>query len=300
MDTQALNLMVYRHSAFYSPILAGIARGFFAREGFAPTYAVMPAGRDVGEMLASGEIHVSQASVSTSWSWLDRGEAPPFALFATLNRRDGFLIAARRKRRDFRWGDLLEGGFMFAHGGQPQAMLAYALHLRGVDIAQVKGIDRGGPAEAMAAFAGGEGDYFHEQGPYPQQLAALGHASIVASTGEVIGPVAFSGLAATPAWLERPQATDFMRAFGAAREWTQRAQPQDVAAAVQSYFPRTPVSVLSQSIDFYQRLGCWAGSLGIPRPEYETTLDVFEHSGLISARHSYDRVVSLLAAEKDN
>ncbi len=29
-----LNLMVYRHSVFYSPLLAGIAGGFFAAEGF--------------------------------------------------------------------------------------------------------------------------------------------------------------------------------------------------------------------------------------------------------------------------
>jgi hypothetical protein len=37
-----LNLMVYRHSAFYSPILSAIAGGFLAHEGFEPTYAVMP------------------------------------------------------------------------------------------------------------------------------------------------------------------------------------------------------------------------------------------------------------------
>jgi len=296
MAIRPLNLMVYRHSAFYSPILAGIARGFFSREGFAPTYTVMPAGRDVGEMLASGEIHVSQASVSTSWSWLDRGMPPPFTLFATLNRRDGFLIAARDEARAFRWEDLLEGGFLFAHGGQPQAMLAYALHLKGVDIGKVRGIDRGGPAEAMAAFAAGEGDYFHEQGPYPQQLEAHGHARIVASTGEAIGPVAFSGLATTPAWLARPEAKDFMRAFGAARDWTHGAPPQEVAAAVQAYFPQILSTALADAIARYQRLGCWAGPLEIPQSEYETTLDVFEHSGLVSRRHGYDQVVTRFGA----
>jgi hypothetical protein len=37
-----LNLMVYRHSAFYSPILSAIAGGFLAHEGFELTYTVMP------------------------------------------------------------------------------------------------------------------------------------------------------------------------------------------------------------------------------------------------------------------
>jgi NitT/TauT family transport system substrate-binding protein len=289
-----LNLMVYRHSAFYSPILAGIAGGFFAREGFTPSYTVMPPGRDVGAMLASGEIQVSQASVSTSWSWLDRGTPPPFTIFATLNRRDGFCIAARRPDPDFRWKKLLKGGFVYAHGGQPQAMLAYALHLKGIDLAHTRGLDRGGPAESMAAFAAGEGDWFHEQAPYPQQLEAEGKAAVVASTGEVIGPVAFSALAATPAWLARPEAAGFVEAFRAAREWTHRAPAAEVAETVRDYFPKIGSGALACSIGFYQKLGCWDGPLGISRPEYETTLDVFGHSGLIAHRHAYEQVVSPL------
>jgi len=89
-----LNLMVYRHSAFYSPILSAIAGGFLAHEGFEPSYTVMPPGRSVGEMIAAGEIQVSQTAVSGSWAYLERGETPPFAHFAQINQRDGFLIAS--------------------------------------------------------------------------------------------------------------------------------------------------------------------------------------------------------------
>lgn len=289
-----LNLMVYRHSAFYSPILAGIARSFFAREGFAPTYTLMPAGRDVGSMLSSGEIHVSQASVSTSWGLLEKAEAPAFTLFAHLNRRDGFLIAARKPDPAFRWAKLLEGRFMFAHGGQPQAMLAYALHNKGVDLAAVSGLDRGDPEKAMAAFAAGEGEYFHEQAPYPQQLEADGKAHIVASVGEVIGPVAFSTLAATPAWLAKPEAAGFLRAYREARSWVNSTAPDEVAAAEQSFFPAIRREALARSIAYYQQLGCWSGNLEIPRNEYETILDVFMHSQLITRRHPYERVISPL------
>jgi NitT/TauT family transport system substrate-binding protein len=287
----ALKLMVYRHSAFYSPLLAGIGAGFFARAGFAPTYTVMPADRSVGAMLASGEIHVSQAAVSSAWPYLDRGEAPPFVIFANLNRRDGFLIAARRPDPAFRWDKLATGRFMFAHGGQPQAMLSYALHLQGVDLGRISGIDAGGPDAAMAAFAAGEGDYFHEQAPYPQQLEADGHAHIVASVGEVIGPVAFSSLAATPAWLMRPEAKTFLRAYRAARAWTHTALASEVAAAVQSYFPDIRAAALANAIAYYQKLGCWGGGLPIERSEYETALDVFAHSGLVAQRHDYEKVV---------
>lgn len=286
-----LNLMVYRHSAFYSPLLAGIGGGFFAREGFAPSYTVMPAGRSVGDMLACGEIQVSQSAVSTAWPYLDRGETPPFAIFATLNRRDGFLIAARRPDPDFRWDKLATGRFMFAHGGQPQAMLAWALHRKGIDLGRIDGIDAGGPDTAMAAFAAGAGDWFHEQGPYPQQLECEGHAHIVASVGEVIGPVAFSSLAATPAWLAQPEAQRFVRAYGRSRQWTHGAPPPDVAAAVQTFFPDIHTDALVRAIAYYQKLGCWGGGLPIERGEYETALDVFAYSGLITRRHAYEKVV---------
>jgi len=289
-----LNLMVYRHSAFYSPLLAGIGAGFFGQEGFAPTYTLMPQSREVGDMIASGEIHVSQASVSTSWGILEKGGVPAFTIFANLNRRDGFLIAARKRDPAFRWDDLLTGRFMFAHGGQPQAMLAYAMNKVGVNLEKVNGLDRGEPGKAMAAFAAGEGTHFHEQAPYPQQLEDEGKAHIVASVGELIGPVAFSSLAASPAWLARPEAKRFLRAYRQARRWVHSAPPEEVAAAVHSFFPGIRRTALVRSIAYYQTLGCWEGELEIPRDEYETILDVFLHSKLITRRHPYEQVVTTL------
>ncbi|HYM99956.1 MAG TPA: ABC transporter substrate-binding protein, partial [Aestuariivirgaceae bacterium] len=142
-----LNLMVYRHSAFYSPILSAIAGGFLAHEDFEATYTVMPPQRSVGEMIASGEIHVSQTAVSGSWAYLEKGESPPFVHFAQINQRDGFLITSRRPDADFRWEKLASGRLMFVHGGQPQAMLAYALHRKGVNFAALEGINAGNSAQ---------------------------------------------------------------------------------------------------------------------------------------------------------
>lgn len=288
----ALNLMVYRHSAFYSPILAGISAGFFAHEDFQPTYTVMPPHRSVGEMIASGEIHVSQSAVSASWPYLERGERPPFVHFGQLNQRDGFLIASRRPEPDFRWDDLLRGDFMFAHGGQPQAMLSYALFLNGVDLSRAQGIDAGETGQAMAAFRAGAGDYFHEQAPYPQQLELEGHAHIVASVGKAIGPVAFSSLAASASWLAKPEAKRFIRAYRKAREWVNTAPPEEIAVVEQTFFPNIHRDALARAIRYYQELGCWAGGIAIDRAHYEKALDVFAHSKLIDRRHAYELVAT--------
>jgi NitT/TauT family transport system substrate-binding protein len=286
-----LNLMVYRHSAFYSPLIAGIAAGFFAREGFEPTYTVMSAGKSVGEMLVSGAIHVSQTAVSGAWPYLEKGERAPFVSFAQINQRDGFLIASRHPVPEFGWAKLTAGQFMYVHGSQPQAMLAYALHKKGVSLDKTSGIDAGGPQISMAAFRHGNGDWYHEQAPYPQQLQHEGLAEVVASVGEAIGPVAFSSLAAMPRWLATPDAIRFTRAYRKARAWVQTASAAAVAAAEQPFFPDIAPDAMIAAIRFYQGLGCWAGDIAIDPAHYETALDVFAHSKLITRRHPYDKVV---------
>jgi NitT/TauT family transport system substrate-binding protein len=286
-----LRLMASRHSAFYSPLIGAIAGGFLQEEGFEPVYTPLPPGKTVAQLLTAGEIDVAQSAVSASWGILEQGQQPPTVHFAQINERDGFLIAARRPDPAFSWDKLLSGGFMFVHGGQPQAMLAYAMHKRGVDLKQGQGVNAGSSESMMAAWRQGQGDYFHEQGPYPQQLEHEQVAHIVASVGEIIGPVAFSSLTATREWLRRPEATRFMRAYRKAREWVQTASAGEVAEAEREFFPQVDQHALTATIAFYQGLGNWNPPVTISRATYETALDVFLHSQLITRRHPYEQVV---------
>jgi NitT/TauT family transport system substrate-binding protein len=283
--------MASRHSAFYSPLLGAIAGGFLQEEGFEPVYTPLPPGQTVAQLLVAGEIDVAQSAVSSSWAFLEKGQPPPTVHFAQINERDGFLIAARHPDPTFSWDKLLTGGFMFVHGGQPQAMLAYAMHKQGVDLAQGRAINAGATANMLAAWRQGQGDYFHEQGPYPQQLEYEGAAHIVASVGEVIGPVAFSSLTATRAWLQRPEAARFMRAYRRARGWVSSASAATIAKAEQGFFPDVEQGVLTQTLAYYQRLGCWNPSVSISRAAYDMALDVFLHSRLITKRHAYEQVI---------
>lgn len=286
-----LRVMTSRHSAFYSPLIATIAGGFLQAEGFEPEYASLPPGKTVAQLLTAGEIDVAQSAVSSSWGPLEQGQRPPTVHFAQINERDGFFIASHQADANFSWDKLLAGDFMYVHGGQPQAMLAYAMHKQGVDLAQVRALNAGATASMMAAWRTGQGDYFHEQGPYPQQLAHEGVAHIVASVGEVIGPVAFSSLSATRAWLQQPEAAGFMRAYRQARDWVNTASAAEIARAEQSFFPDIDISVLTETIAAYQQLGCWSPSVTISPQSYEAALDVFLHANLITKRHPYDQVV---------
>jgi len=177
------------------------------------------------------------------------------------------------------------------HGGQPLAMFKYACHRRGLDYAAIQSIDV--PSGKMdEAFRKGEGDYIHQQGPAPQQLEHDHVGHVVASVGQAIGPVAFSSLAATRAWLATDMARRFTRAYRKARQWLLATPPARVAEAEALFFPDIDRAVLTSTIAYYQKLGCWSPHVEITRPAFEVALDVFQHAGLITKRHRYEDVVA--------
>jgi NitT/TauT family transport system substrate-binding protein len=170
-------------------------------------------------------------------------------------------------------------------------MFKYACHRRGLDWASITAVDV--PSAQMdEAFRKGEGDYIHQQGPAPQQLEHDRAGHIVASVGQAIGPCAFSSLAATREWLQTDMARRFMRAYRKARAWLIGTPAAKVAEAESAFFPEIDRAVLTSTIAYYQKLGCWTPHVEITRPALEVALDVFQHSGLITKRHRYEDVVA--------
>lgn len=286
-----IRIMFSRYSAFYSPLIATKAAGLLQAEGLEPELSIATPATPARRSLADGEVELIQSAPSASWGPLERGETSDIVHFAQVNQRDGFFLLARAPDPAFAWSRL-EGATVLAdHGGQPLAMLKYALHRQGVDFGALYVVDAGSSEQMAAAFRAGQGDYVHLQGPAPQQLARDGVGHVVASVGEAIGPVAFSSLCATRAWLASDMARAFIRAYAKARAWVAEAPAEEVAGIEAPFFPEVDCAALTETIAFYQRLGTWQPPLEIPRDAYEVALDVFQHSRLITRRHPYDAVV---------
>jgi len=286
-----INIQFTRFSAFYSPLIATIAGGFLAQEGLTPRHSVAPPGKSAIEGVVAGTVQVCQSAPSQGFGPLEKGQPPPAVHFAQINEMDGFFLTGRAAEPGFTWDRLKGKRVLVDHGGQPLAMLRYACHKRGLDYAAIVAVNV--TSERMdEAFRQGDGDYVHQQGPAPQQLEhdRVGH--VVASVGQAIGPVAFSSLAATRAWLQTDMARRFMRAYRKARAWLLATPAADVAKAEASFFPEIHPAVLTATIGYYQKLGCWTPHVEITRPAFEVALDVFEHAGLITKRHRYEDVIS--------
>jgi NitT/TauT family transport system substrate-binding protein len=288
---QTIHIRALRHSAFYSPLLLTICGGFLQQEGLEPVYDVATPDKTVEGGLLAGEIQLAQSAVAAGFATLEAGKPSPIRHFAQINERDGFFLTHRGHAGDFQWTHLIGQRVLVDHLFQPLAMLKYALNQMDIDFEQLLVVDAGDVQAMDRAFRTGEGDYIHQQGPYAQQLEADEVGTVVASIGEIIGPVAFSSLCATPAWLQTDMARGFMRAYAQGQAAAINLSPEEISRLIQPMLPGIATPVLIQTITAYQALGCWRSEARISESSYEKTLDVFYFAGQIKHRHPYDQLV---------
>jgi NitT/TauT family transport system substrate-binding protein len=290
-NTDQLRIMVYRHSVFYSPLIASIAGGFLKDEGLDAAYFQKPPQRNQYEMFRKGEVDIMQAAVSTSWDPLSKGIRDIPVHFAQINQRDGFFITGRPGRKSFEWKDLEGSKLLADHAQQPFAMLKYGLHLQGLDLGRIEMINAGAPDAMEKAFREGHGDFVHLQGPAPQQIEKDGVGTVVAAMGDAIPPVAFSSLMATREFLKTPKAHAFMRAYHRALRFVIQSPHQEVAEAEASFFPGISIEAIGAAVARYQQLGTWRSDPAITREQYEVAMDVFIFAGVFKERYPYEDVV---------
>ena len=288
-----INIQFTRFSAFYSPLISTMSGGFLKEEGLEPSHSIAPAGKSAIDALVDGSAHVAQSALSQGIASLDKGEKPAAVHFAQINEKDGFFITGRKPEPNFKWANLKGKKVLVDHGGQPMAMFKFACHKVGLDYNAIQAVDAGNGKAMDEAFRKGQGDYIHQQGPAPQQLEHDGVGHVVASVGEAIGPCGFSSLAALPAWLKTDMAKAFMRAYKKTRKYINETPAAEIAKAEATYFPGIDRDVLTKTIAFYQKLGCWTPHVEITKPAYEVTLDVFQHIGRVKRRYAYEEICAL-------
>jgi len=286
----AIRIQFTLFSAFYSPLISAMSGGFLKAEGLDPEWSVSPPGVSALQALKDGSAHVVQSALSQGFTSLNEGKTPEAVHFAQVNEMDGFFLTARKPDPGFAWKKLEGAEVVTFKGGQPHVMLKYACHKAGIDYSKLKLITPGGPADIDKAFREGQGQYVHQQGPFPQQLQADGIGHVVAQVGPLIGPCGFSSLAATREWLKTDMAKAFVRAYRRTRKYMNETPAAEIARAEKSYFPKIGEAVLADCIGAYQKLGCWTPHVEITRAAFEKTLDIFEYNGQLKRRYAYDQV----------
>src|SRR5215471_2867170 len=293
MSKAQLRIMVYRHSVFYSPLIATIAGGFLEDEGLDAAYFQKPPQRNQYDMFREGEIDIMQAAVSTCWDPLSKGIRKIPVHFAQINQRDGFFLTARGAPapEGFDWKELEGASLIADHAQQPFAMLKYGLHRKGVDLSRVRLINAGDPESMEKTFREGQGDFIHLQGPAPQQLEKDGVGKVVAALGDAVPLVAFSSLMATREFLQTTEAAAFKRAYLRSLRFVIQSPAREIADLEAPFFAGVPVETLASAISRYQQLGTWRSDPNITREQYEVAMDIFIFAGTFKERYAYEEVV---------
>ena len=287
-----ISIQFTRFSAFYTPLIATIAGGFLKEEGFAPKHSIAPPGKSAIEGLVDGTVHVCQSAPSQGFGPLEKGQRPPAVHFAQINEKDGFFLTGRAPDPAFTWDKLRGKQVLVDHGGQPLAMFKYACHRRGLDYAAIDAVDV--PSAQMdQAFRKGEGDYIHQQGPAPAAARARRRRPRGGLGGRGDRPVRVlqPGRDARVAGHRHGQALHARLPQGA-RLARRHAGGPGSPRPRRAFFPEIDRAVLTATIAYYQKLGCWTPHVEITRPAFEVALDVFQHAGLITRRHRYEDVVA--------
>lgn len=287
-----IHLRFTRYSAFYAPLLLAMGGEHLRDEGIETTFDTVGPDRGLEEGIARGEVQVGQSAPAAAFVPQSLGELMPYRHFALMNARDGFFVAARAGSGIATWADLVERELLADHYFQPLGMLRYGLRAAGVDEARVRYIDAGSPAEMEAAFRAGQGDAVHLQGPAAQQLEAEGLARVVGSVGEAVGPVSFSTLVASPAWLATDTARRFIRAFTHAREVAATGPAASIADVIAEFLPGASRPALVRTIEAYQRIGTWQGGITITPELFGNTIAVFRFSGHITSDPVADGILA--------
>lgn len=285
-----VNIQFTLFSAFYSPLIVTMSGGFLKEEGLDYDYSVAPPGTSAIAALVAGTADVIQSAPSQGFSSLKNGEEPEAVHFAQINEMDGFFISGREADPDFEWKKLEGAEVVMFKAGQPNIMFRYACLKAGIDYSKIIPVVPGGADAIDEAFRSGQGQYVQQQGPYPQQLEASGAGHIVAESGTLIGPNAFSSLASTRQWLATDEARAFTRAYTKARQFINSVSAAELASQLAPYFKGTDPAALESCLATYQALGCWTPHVEITRPAWDNLLEIFSSTGSISENYAYEKV----------
>ncbi|MCH7801528.1 MAG: ABC transporter substrate-binding protein [Chloroflexi bacterium] len=245
-------------------------------------------------MLRSGAVDIAQTGISRSLMDLDEGKEDAPLHIAEINQRDGFFLLSRHPVDNWMWKDL-EGSTLIPIGFTPVPWnpLRAVLKNNGVDLDSINLIGGLSAGDAIDQFRNGRADYLHILHPYAQTLIEGGVGHMAASLGPELGYICYSSFAATPSFIDENPDTiqKFVTGFHKALRWVAEIDESAIAERVLPFFPDVSQETLARAIAQYKKQETWPHDALIGEDGYDAMRDILIDGGLVTGRHSYERLV---------
>lgn len=278
---------------FYAPFYAAMTRGAYAAEGVELRFTSAPKPSDSARRLFSGEVDVSWGGPMRVMLTYEERSDCDLVCFSEVVTRDPFLLIGRTPKPDFAPADLLSQRFAsVSEVPTPWMCLQDDLRRAGVDPARLDRIAGRGMAENVAALRRGAVDVVQLFQPFAEELIESGHGHVWYAAASR-GPTSYTCFYARRQTLEakRDELVRMTRAIYRTQQWLATASGDDIAAAVERFFPDVPKPRLAAALARYRPLGIWGRNPRLPRTGYDRLKTALIAGGLIHSAPAYEDVV---------
>jgi NitT/TauT family transport system substrate-binding protein len=288
-------------SIFYAPQYVALTQGFFKDEGLDVTLTTTPGGDKTMTALISGGADVALVGSETSIYVYAQGSNDPVINFAQLTQTDGTFLVAREKIDNFSWDQLKGTTFLGQRkGGMPQMVGEFVLKKHGInpqqDLNLIQNIDF---ANIANAFASGSGDFVQLFEPTASIFEKEGKGHIVASFGKESGMVPYTTFMAKDSYMkENKDIIDkFTRAVYKAQQWVETHSAEEIAKAVEEFFPDTDPEIMTTVVERYKSQGSFATNPILDEKEWNNLKDIMNEAGELPQDVDYNTLVNTDFAE---
>lgn len=301
-ELQKVELHEVTRSVFYAPQYVAISKGFFEEEGLEINVTTSGGSDKAMSALLSGQADICLAGPETGVYVVNEGKADHPIIVGQLTKRDGSYLVGRQPEPNFDWkslkGKTIIGG---RAGGMPLMTLQYVLKshglVPGVDVEVIDSIQfnlMGG------AFDGGTGDYVTLFEPTATEFELAGKGHIVANVGLASGEVPYTVYLVSQTMLEENSdfVKRFLRAVYRAQIWIQTASDEEVAMAMEPFFPDASLDSLKIVANSYRETDSWKQDPVMQEADYNRLLDIIQEAGELSARPDFQTLVDNRIAEQ--
>lgn len=292
------------HSIFYAPQYVAQAKGFFADEGIELAFSTAQ-GSDRGTAaLLAGTADIALVGPETTVFIYNQEGPTKVKMFAQMTTTDGSFLVGRPGSEPFDWEDVRGTSIIgWRPGSMPQMAAAHMLRKHGFvpdkDVTYVSNL----AATAIAgAFLSGQGEYLQVFEPTASQLEKEGQGRVVASVGQELGTVPFTGYVATDAYIrEHPDVVQrYTNAIYRATLYLAETDPAVVAEEIAPYFEGTPADLIASGLRRYRDQNTWKATPVMEAPDFDRLQDLMIEGGVLEPgkRAPFEAIVNNQFAEK--
>lgn len=143
-------------------------------------------------------------------------------------------------------------------------------------------------------------EHFNLFEPTASNVEQIGKGYVVASVGEESGEIPYTAYFAKKSYIEENEELiqNFTNAIYKGQKWVKENTAEDVAKAIQSFFPDTDLELLTTAVQSYKDIDAWNDTPVLKEESFNKLQEVMSEAGELTKKAPYDKIINNKYAEE--